>query len=66
MQRVTEYAHEYFSEEECVTSSTYRELLGVLRGLRAMMHVCAEKFVPSGRTKPVGNRKPREPAAQHQ
>ena len=45
MQGVTEYAHEYFSAEECATSSTYRELLGVLRCLRAMMHVCAGKFV---------------------
>ena len=45
MQGVIEYAHEYFSEEECGTSSTYRELLGVLRCLRAMLHVCAGKFV---------------------
>ncbi len=45
MQGVIDYAHEYFSEEECGTSSTYRELLGVLRCLRAMLHVCAEKFV---------------------
>ena len=45
MQDVTEYAHEYFSEEECVTSFTDRELLGVLRCLRAMMHVCAGMFV---------------------
>ena len=45
MQCVIEYAHEYFSEEECGTSSTHRELLGVLRCIRAMMHVCAGKFV---------------------
>jgi hypothetical protein len=45
MQGVIEYAHEYFSEEECGTSSTYRELLGVLRYLRAILHVCAGKFV---------------------
>ncbi len=45
MQGVIEYVHEYFSEEECGTSSTYLELLGVLRCLRAMMHVCAGKFV---------------------
>jgi hypothetical protein len=45
MQGVIEYAHEYFSEEECGTSSTYRERLGVLRCLRAMLHVCAGKFV---------------------
>jgi hypothetical protein len=44
MQGVTEYAYDYFSQEECVTSSTYRELLGVLRCLRAMMHVCGGKF----------------------
>ncbi len=45
MQGVIEYAHEYFSEKECGTSSTHRELLGVLRCLRAMLHVCAVKFV---------------------
>ncbi len=45
MQGVIEYAHEYFSKEECGTSSTHRELLGVLRCLRAMMHVYAGKFV---------------------
>ncbi len=42
---VNEYAHEYFSEEECATSSTYRELLVLLRCLRAIMHVCVGKFV---------------------
>ena len=45
IQGVIEYAHEYFSEEECGTPFTYRELLGVLRCLRAMMHVCEGKFV---------------------
>ncbi len=45
MQGVIEYAHEYFSKEECGTSSTHRELLIVLRFLRTMMHVCAGKFV---------------------
>jgi hypothetical protein len=45
MQGVIEYAHEYFSEEECGTSSTHRELLGVLKCLRTMMHVCAGKLV---------------------
>ena len=45
MQGVIEYAHEYFSKEECGTSSTFRESLGVLRCLRAMLHVCAEEFV---------------------
>jgi hypothetical protein len=33
MQGVREYAHEYFSEAECYESSTYRELLGVMRCL---------------------------------
>ena len=45
MQGVTKFVHEYFSKEEFATSSTYRELLGVLRCLRAMMHICAGKFV---------------------
>jgi len=45
MQGVSEYAHEYLSEEECATSSTYRKLFRVLRYLRAMMYVCARKFV---------------------
>ncbi len=44
MQGVIEYAHEYFPEEECGTSSTHRELLGVLRCLRAMLQVCAVKI----------------------
>ncbi len=44
MQGVIEYAHEYFSEKECGTSSTRRELLGVLRHLRSMLHVCAMNF----------------------
>jgi hypothetical protein len=57
MQGVIDYAHKYFSAEKCGTSSTYRELLGVLRCLRAMLHACAGKCgVPSGRAKPVGNR----------
>ncbi len=45
MQGIIEYAHEYFSEEECGTSSIHRELLGVSRCLRAMLHVCAGVFV---------------------
>ena len=45
VQGFIEYAHEYFSKKECGTSSTHRELLGVLRCLRAMMHVCAGEFV---------------------
>ncbi len=45
MQRAPEYAHEYFSEEECVESSMYRELLGVSMCLHAMMQLCAGKIV---------------------
>jgi len=45
MQGDPEYAREYFSEEECVEFSTYRELLGVLRCLQSMMGLCARKFV---------------------
>jgi len=45
MQGAIDCAHEYLSEEECGASSIYQELLGVLRCLRAMMHVCAGKFV---------------------
>jgi hypothetical protein len=45
MQGAPEYAHEYFSEAESVESSTYRELLGVLRCLQPLMHLCADKFV---------------------
>jgi hypothetical protein len=40
-----QYAREYFSEEESAQSSTYRELLGVLRYLQAMVHLCEGKFV---------------------
>ncbi len=39
------YAREYFSEEESSQSSTYRELLGLLRCLQAMVHLCEGKFV---------------------
>ena len=45
MQGVTEYARAYFLIEEFWTSSTFRELLGVLRCLRAIMRVCEGKFV---------------------
>ncbi len=45
MQGVREYAHEYFSEAERYESSTYRELLGVMRCLQPMVHSCAGKFV---------------------
>ena len=45
MDGVVQYAHEYLTEEDAGTSSTYRELLGVLRVLRALMHLCEGKFV---------------------
>jgi hypothetical protein len=45
MQGVREYAHEYFSEAECYESSTYRELIGVMRCMQSMVHLCAGKFV---------------------
>ena len=45
MQGAPEYAREYFSAEECVESSTYRELLGVFRCVKSMLHLCAGKFV---------------------
>jgi len=45
MEGAIQYAHEYLTEEEAGTSSTYRELLGVLRCLRALMHLCEGKFV---------------------
>ncbi len=45
MQGALEYDHEFFSEEESVESSPYRELLGVLRCLHPMLHMCADKFV---------------------
>jgi hypothetical protein len=45
MQGAPQYAREYFSEEECVESSTYRELLGVLRCLQSMVGLCEGKFV---------------------
>ncbi len=45
MQGVVEHAHEYFSSEESVESSTFRELLGVFRCLQAMISLCRGKFV---------------------
>jgi hypothetical protein len=45
MQGVVEHAHEYFSKEECVESSTYRELLDVFRCLQTMISLCEGKFV---------------------
>ena len=45
LQGAPEYAHEYFSQEESVESSTFRELLGVQRCLQAMVLLCEGKFV---------------------
>ena len=45
MQGAPQYAREYFSEGEGVESSTYRELLGVLRCLQSMVGLCAGKLV---------------------
>jgi hypothetical protein len=45
MQGVPEYANEYFSEAESMESSMSRELLGVLRCLQSMVHLCVGKFV---------------------
>ncbi len=45
MQGAVEYAHEYFSKEESVESSTHQELLGVFRCLQAMIDLCDGKFV---------------------
>ena len=45
MQGAPHFVREYFSEEECVESSTYRELLGVLRCAQSMMGLCEGKFV---------------------
>jgi hypothetical protein len=42
---VVERAHEYFSKEESVESSTYRDLSGVCRCLQAMLYLCDGKFV---------------------
>ena len=38
-------ARKYFTQEESVESSTCRELLGVLRCLQTLVHVCIGKFV---------------------
>jgi hypothetical protein len=45
MEGVVEHAHEYFSKEDYVESSTYRELLGVFKCLQAMISLCEGKFV---------------------
>jgi hypothetical protein len=38
-------AHEYFSEWEATQSSTYRELLGVIRCLQSLIEICKGKLV---------------------
>ncbi len=45
MQSVPEYAHEYSTVAESTESSTCRELLGVLRCLQSMVHLCECKLV---------------------
>ena len=45
MQGASEHAYEYFSKEESVESSTYRELLGVFRCLHEMVGSCEGRFV---------------------
>jgi hypothetical protein len=40
-----EVAHEYFSEEEARSSSTFRELMAVTRCLKAMVHRCEGRMV---------------------
>jgi hypothetical protein len=45
LQGAPEYTHEYFSQEEIVESSTFRELLGVLRCLKSIVLLCEGKFV---------------------
>ena len=45
LQEAMEFAHEYFSEEKSVESSSYRELLGVLRCLQSLTHMCVGKLV---------------------
>ena len=38
-------AREYFTLEESIESSSYRELLGVLRCLKSLVHLCRGKLV---------------------
>ncbi len=38
-------AHEYFAEWEAIQSSTYRELLGVIRCLQSLIEIWKNKFV---------------------
>ncbi len=45
MQGVPEYAHAYFSEAESTEPSMCWDLLGILRCLQSMVHLCVEKFV---------------------
>ena len=45
MQGFVEHAHDYFSKEESVESSTYRELISVFMCLHAMIGLCEGKFM---------------------
>jgi hypothetical protein len=45
LQGALEYAHEYFSQEESVESSTFQKLLGVLWCLKSMILLREGKFV---------------------
>ena len=45
LQGAPEYAHEYFSREESVVLSTFRELLEVKRCLKPMVLLYEGKFV---------------------
>jgi len=38
-------AHDYFSEWKAIQSSTYRELLGVIRCLQSLLEICKGKLV---------------------
>jgi hypothetical protein len=44
MQGAPRYAREHL-EEECVESSTYRELIGVFRCVQSMVGLCEDTFV---------------------
>ena len=45
MQGAPEYAHEYFSQEENVDSSTFQELLGGIRCLKSTVLLCEGTFL---------------------
>jgi hypothetical protein len=44
LQGAPEYAHEYLFQEESVESSTFWELLGVIKCLKSMVLSCEGKF----------------------